>query len=83
MADSSFIDLASFAAPPSAQPHARPKVIKAPQVATSSRCSVEICEEGDDRPTLIVRKNGGVVVGFDIVCSCGRTSTVDLEYREE
>jgi hypothetical protein len=83
MAEPNFVELASFVTPPPATGIPRGHVIKNPHVAPPSDHSVQVCAEGEDRPTLILRKKGEVVVGFDLVCPCGRTSTVNLEFREE
>jgi hypothetical protein len=83
MPEQNFIELASFVAPPPETGAPRGRVIKNPQIVASAGHSVMVCEEGDGQPTLILRKKGDEVIGFDLVCPCGRTTTVNLEFQEE
>jgi hypothetical protein len=86
MAEQGFTDLAAFTDGGQTGAPATPasvNIIRGARVSTTRAEEIEVCDGVGEAPTIVLRKQGGVVTGFDIVCQCGRTSTIEFSYKDE
>jgi hypothetical protein len=79
MSESKFIDLASYTEVKSVQRHPKGRLIKACHVSCAGTQRIEVAGS-DGQPTLITHYNGDVIETIDVVCSCGASTTISLEY---
>lgn len=58
-------------------------VIKASQVVSRGARAIELHENPDDLPAVVIHREGERVDRVEFVCTCGRGTTLRLEYDGE
>jgi hypothetical protein len=81
--DRDFADLESFEAIRSQGGLQAGNVLKGAHVAPGEARAIEIHDESEDQPAIIVRREGDRVVGIEFICKCGCSTTVTLERVDE
>jgi len=78
-----FIDLASYQHIDTASVTAKSNIIKAEEIKSTGGAMIDVMEGNHEEPTVFVHRKGDQVVKIEFVCSCGKSTHVDLEYEGE
>jgi hypothetical protein len=79
--DAGFVDLSHIDQVKPISVHARGNIIRTqPAVGPAAGPAAAA---GDHAPEIVVHRNGDEVSAIEFVCSCGKRSTVRIEYDDE
>jgi len=58
-------------------------IIKASQVVSRGAHAIELHENPGESPSVVIHRDGERIDRIEFVCTCGRGTSVRLEYDEE
>jgi hypothetical protein len=82
-ADSPFEDFGSFEAIRVGIGNRTGNIIKGNQVVTGGACAIELHEGGDDEPSVVIHRDHNKISRIEFICSCGRGTSLTMEYKDE
>ena len=77
---SSFTDLVAYKAVGVSKPGPRGAILKSDSTERGAQMSIEVEARGSGEPQVIVHRVRDTVNRIEIVCSCGRSTEIQLEY---
>ena len=80
---SGFVDLAVYTAMQPDPTSARGNVIKARHVATTGTQQIEVSVCASDQSTIVTHRDGDVIRAIEVICVCGASTTISLEYEHQ
>jgi hypothetical protein len=83
ISSSHFVDLASYRKVEPAPGGPYGNVIKAGCVALRGKQKIEVFPEAENKPVVLLRKDGDIVEGVEFVCRCGRSTAIQFDYEGE
>jgi hypothetical protein len=78
-----FVDLSSFSHVDTSVTSAKSSVIKSPLVRNNGVAKIEVLDGNKTEPTIHVHRQNDKITKIEFICSCGKSTDVDLEYEDE
>jgi hypothetical protein len=75
-----FVDLAAYSCARAEHKSARGALIKARDVSCNGSRTIAVESNEPDQPTIIIHREGDIISAFEVTCTCGRSTTISLEY---
>ena len=81
--DSKFVDFSSFEHICSSAHSTKSSVIKSTSVKDRGVAKIEIIDGESTEPSIYIHRQGERISKIEFVCSCGKSTHLDLEFDEE
>lgn len=78
---SDFLDLVSYKQLAALPKSVGGNLIKANKIVYTGAQRIAVSFDDDDQPTVIAHSDGDVIVDVEFRCTCGRSTTVMLDYE--
>jgi hypothetical protein len=77
---SDFVDLATYSLARPAPKSVRGTLIKACDIECTGTHTVDVEAHSAHQPAIITHREGDVIKAIEVMCACGASTTISLEY---
>ncbi len=78
-----FVDLLSYDNVKSKSVRHRSNLIKSASILERGAAKIEYMDGEHTEPSIVVHRQDEKVARIEFICSCGKTSTISLEYEDQ